>query len=963
MKNRRANKGQFSVIAALLVSVILVTAVISTYTLVRHAPIQDSPKVLSAMGEMNSDIKQILDFTVGYYGSILQVTGNSTYARNLTRSYLSSGLVNIARSHPEWNPSFTLDFDDEDISTCWFMPESYSKGRINLVYSLASLGIEGVNFTASSALKVEMLNSSSGVARINVTRDNTEPELGLSKENFWFYSYTEDSTWELVNPNNIAISSNGVYTIPIPSGVDPDVYSVQVKDNRGIMVSAFYSEASVAEGSKIPHYTYTFDWESTGMLDIYESLSTDTFVIELLQNGTLRWLGQPLEVTPNERPIPPICIKAFRVNATIAGNNHEVPFQVEDWASNYMVPLGLASNESIFSNNNMLVFLVNNEVSEVTLWWDGNDTAIQTSYAWENRYFTDSVPDRYTALLSNGILSLSVRRVGSPLRFVVTSTVGGSTSTAEFLRINKEEPVFWAETAYVIINGVVRDIIQQEPEYSGGVQDPDCPNFYTQIVLTLPANATYYTYSLRTIFVDSANKSRTVEDLSVVQLSGLSGSPMTENGTIAIYPNPSNSTGAFSDCSPTGWDHHWSQFVSETNTGAGVMFTDSGNEQLYAFDSVAGNKTGALVVYDGGGSKSIEVNPVELNPVSFDTARDLTWYGAVVTFSNESIYHGGDDVGLWVMVEHPPAVVLDGNGTTEGNGIKYVNTNLSNVDSSADKGTHSAFSAQKYGPDSIVDTLTEANTGGGSGYFGSSTGTSYTTVYANRMYGSVFTSPSNAEGATLQNVIWYGRGSSSSGNAKAVLVLHSTMQIIAISEPVSFTTATAERTCTFASPPTLSANTEYVLMMIFSTDTRFYYSSGSTNQGHYDTTNSYSVPTDPTDATHNNNRYRIRAEYNIPNNYELDLEVQWTHANFGEANAELCIYLGEFSGENLNVDVWTGSGWTNLFSGLNVGWNNVTVSSYLTSPIFTIRFIGATETGDTTQDYWTIDATLLHCWS
>ena len=127
MKKSRANKGQFSVIAALLVSVILVTAVISTYTLVRHAPIQDSPKVLTAIGEMNADIKQILDFTVGYYGSILKVTGNSTYAKDLTTIYLSGGLANIARSHPEWNPSYSLT--SNSFSTYWFMPDSFSMGK------------------------------------------------------------------------------------------------------------------------------------------------------------------------------------------------------------------------------------------------------------------------------------------------------------------------------------------------------------------------------------------------------------------------------------------------------------------------------------------------------------------------------------------------------------------------------------------------------------------------------------------------------------------------------------------------------------------------------------------------------------------------------------------------------------------------------------------------------------------
>ena len=63
MKNiGRAKKGQFSIIAALLVSVILVTSVISTYSLVRNATTRDSPKVLSAIGEINIGIKRILDF-------------------------------------------------------------------------------------------------------------------------------------------------------------------------------------------------------------------------------------------------------------------------------------------------------------------------------------------------------------------------------------------------------------------------------------------------------------------------------------------------------------------------------------------------------------------------------------------------------------------------------------------------------------------------------------------------------------------------------------------------------------------------------------------------------------------------------------------------------------------------------------------------------------------------------------
>jgi hypothetical protein len=68
-----------------------------------------------------------------------------------------------------------------------------------------------------------------------------------------------------------------------------------------------------------------------------------------------------------------------------------------------------------------------------------------------------------------------------------------------------------------------RDIIQQEAEWSNGV--PDSPNVYSQMYFTLPANATYYTYALRAIFVNSL-QSRTLTDLCAIRLSVSSGQPV-----------------------------------------------------------------------------------------------------------------------------------------------------------------------------------------------------------------------------------------------------------------------------------------------------------------------------------------------------------------------------------------------------------------------------------------------------
>ena len=98
-------------------------------------------------------------------------------------------------------------------------------------------------------------------------------------------------------------------------------------------------------------------------------------------------------------------------------------------------------------------------------------------------------------------------------------------------------------------------------------------------------------------------------------------------------------------------------------------------------------------------------------------------------------------------------------------------------------------------------------------------------------------------------------------------------------------------------------------------------------------------------------------------NYELDHEVQWANVDYSESNEELCIYGGTVGAENILVDAWNGSNWVNVFSDLSSGWNNVTVTSYLTSSTFTIRFKGGTETSDSNQDSWAIDATLLHVWS
>ncbi|MFX1508161.1 MAG: hypothetical protein ACFFDC_18910, partial [Promethearchaeota archaeon] len=106
----------------------------------------------------------------------------------------------------------------------------------------------------------------------------------------------------------------------------------------------------------------------------------------------------------------------------------------------------------------------------------------------------------------------------------------------------------------------------------------------------------------------------------------------------------------------------------------------------------------------------------------------------------------------------------------------------------------------------------------------------------------------------------------------------------------------------------------------------------------------------------------LRISYQV-DNYVIDLEEQWTSANYTKDSEELAIYTGILGSEDLRVDVWTGASWATVINPLVANqWNNVSVSSYLTDSTFTIRFKGTLESDDSSQNTYNIDVVFLHTW-
>jgi len=276
-----------------------------------------------------------------------------------------------------------------------------------------------------------------------------------------------------------------------------------------------------------------------------------------------------------------------------------------------------------------------------------------------------------------------------------------------------------------------------------------------------------------------------------------------------------------------------------------------------------------------------------------------------------------------------------------------VDNNSSNVDGLGNKGTHSNFTATQYGPDGIMDTLTEANTAAGgdeqwvlpTGYDDPGNAWSLeTNAYDNNISTSALSSMGagswsqylvlNHSALTCGKIRFYVGQSHSSVNQVQIDVYNGTWVTVYTGD----------------GPWGAYTNVSFAEMSVSQMRFRFYNSHASQVRTAY--------------------VYEGHFLQSAPKqNYELDLEIQWTSVDYSQANEWLCIYGGTMGAENLRVDVWNGSAWNNTITALTSGWNNVSVSSYLTSSNFTIRFKGTAETGDIVQDSWNVDVAFLHLWT
>jgi len=318
----------------------------------------------------------------------------------------------------------------------------------------------------------------------------------------------------------------------------------------------------------------------------------------------------------------------------------------------------------------------------------------------------------------------------------------------------------------------------------------------------------------------------------------------------------------------------------------------------------------------------------------------------------------------------------------------YVDISNSNVDGSQDIGTHSNFNAQQSGPDSTLDILTEQNTvsnthsldatggyilvGDGTTDWGSTSGTisfwvQWDTV-ANRPWGQHENMETRISGTNLV-VDWGAAGSLTSTTSFTA----GNWYFIAITWNEATDTLSMYVGDPSTSPILDAQNTVWTgaVSTVGVTQNNFMAAKSGVNplDGHGDDLRYYDTDRSLAEAQSDYNTELTGSETGLRSYFKLnnDFDDIGPDNNDGSGVGSYAFstdtpFGGGGPTETIRVDVWYNSAWNNVFTDLSDGWNNVTVVSYLDSSTFTIRFKGGTETSDTTQDSWKIDASLLHLW-
>jgi len=264
----RAKKGQFIVIAALMLSIMIIsisTVIYGTVTYFRHERWEEYVTILDSVKTGSS---YMLEISLAKYSQAQNPTQNQTilrdnlnqWIRDVRKAYpgfgvdLSYSLAAGIRSAYGMSPNYNMG-----LNYTWNRKVSYSAANATFNMNIASVGLTGYSFSTHTFLKMNIADAlwyttgnQVGV-RLVIEAEGPTPVTNLQKGNFLvfrvdgvdkaftLYRYYDSRGHPVKSPTYPALNAY-VFELRYNAGSRPTSANVvvSVKDSRGIQVTGAY---------------------------------------------------------------------------------------------------------------------------------------------------------------------------------------------------------------------------------------------------------------------------------------------------------------------------------------------------------------------------------------------------------------------------------------------------------------------------------------------------------------------------------------------------------------------------------------------------------------------------------------------------------------------------------------------------------------------------------------------------
>ena len=257
MRLGREKKGQFIIIAALMMAIMIISISSIIYSSVTYFKTERWEEYVVLIDSVKTGTARVLEISLANYtqtmNNMILKDNMDKWSNDVKQAYPGFGVVltctfpSSSRVYQVYGVSIRYS---NGLNYTWYQTTSFSAANTSVSLSLTTAGLTGYNFVTSAFLKERILNAKyDGTAKklsiyLSVEKEDSIPITNLKKETFSLNVYVNNK-WTDVLLNDLSFSryysstyNMFIYELGYSTNSQPSLASVAVTDTRGIRVVA-----------------------------------------------------------------------------------------------------------------------------------------------------------------------------------------------------------------------------------------------------------------------------------------------------------------------------------------------------------------------------------------------------------------------------------------------------------------------------------------------------------------------------------------------------------------------------------------------------------------------------------------------------------------------------------------------------------------------------------------------------